>query len=145
MTNPIKTFYYMEITVPNTGDIIGHQRIMLDQHIAETNSKNSKVAKEFVFTNAKIHNKVDDTQAITIEFVNQRHFETYKTVIADFREWVTANHNVEYTYEKVSSTDLEAAKSFVANNETDILSYYDEMKRYMENTLPEVRGFADEE
>jgi len=144
MTNTIKTFYYMEITAQNTGDVIGHQRNMLDQHIAETDSKKSKVAKEFIFANAKIHNKVEDTQAVTLEFMNQRQYDTYMIAVADFREWVSANHGVEYSYEKVSSTDIEAARSYVANNETDVLSYYDEMKKYMETTLPQIRGFADE-
>jgi len=144
MTNTIKTFYYMEITAQNTGDVIGHQRNMLDQHIAETDSKKSKVAKEFIFANAKIHNKVEDTQAVTLEFMNQRQYDTYMVAVADFREWVSANHGVEYSYEKVSSTDIEAARSYVANNETDVLSYYDEMKKYMETTLPQIRGFADE-
>jgi len=144
MTNTIKTFYYMEITAQNTGDVIGHQRNMLDQHIAETDSKKSKVAKEFIFANAKIHNKVEDTQAVTLEFMNQRQYDTYMVAVADFREWVSANHGVEYSYEKVSSTDIEAARSYVANNETDVLSYYDEMKKYMETTLPEIRGFAEE-
>jgi len=144
MTNTIKTFYYMEITAPNTGDVIGHQRYMLDQHIAETDSKKSKVAKEFVFANVKIHNKVEDTQAVTLEFMNQRNFDTYMVAVADFRAWLSANHGVEYSYEKVSSTDIEAARSYVANNETDVLSYYDEMKKYMETTLPQIRGFADE-
>jgi hypothetical protein len=134
----------MEITAQNTGDVIGHQRNMLDQHIAETDSKKSKVAKEFIFANAKIHNKVEDTQAVTLEFMNQRQYDTYMVAVADFREWVSANHGVEYSYEKVSSTDIEAARSYVANNETDVLSYYDEMKKYMETTLPQIRGFAEE-
>lgn len=134
----------MEITAQNAGDVIGHQRYLLDQHIAETDSKKSKVAKEFVFANVKIHNKVDDTQAVTLEFMNQRNFDTYMVAIADFREWVSANHGVEYSYEKVSSTDIEAARTYVANNETDVLSYYDEMKKYMETTLPQIRGFGEE-
>jgi len=134
----------MEITAPNTGDVIGHQRYMLDQHIAETGSKKSKVAKEFVFANAKIHNKVEDTQAVTLEFMNQRNFDTYMVAIADFREWVSANHGVEYSYEKVSSTDLEAARIVLIDDDTSKMSYYDEMKTYMENTLPQIRGFAEE-
>jgi hypothetical protein len=76
--------------------------------------------------------------------MNQRQYDTYMVAVADFREWVSANHGVEYSYEKVSSTDIEAARAYVANNETDILSYYDEMKKYMETTLPQIRGFADE-
>ena len=133
----------MEISVPNAGDIIGHQRLLLDLHITETDSKKSKVAKEFVFSNVKIHNKVEDTQAVTLEFMNQRNYETYMVAITPFREWAKETHGVEYSYEKVSSTSIEAAKSYVAINETDILSYYDEMKKYMELTLPEARGFAD--
>ena len=96
------------------------------------------------FKNAKIHNKVEDTQAVTLEFMNQRQYDTYMVAVADFREWVSANHGVEYSSEKVSSTDIEAARSYVANNETDVLSYYDEMKKYMETTLPQIRGFAEE-
>lgn len=142
MTNPIKTFYYFEVTAPNTGDIIGHLTSMLAQHISETDSKNSKVAKEFVFSSAKIHNKVDDTQAVTLEFMNNRHYDTYRTAVAPFREWVTENYDVTYSFEKISSTDIKAARILVLDEDTEKLSYYDEMKVYMEETLPEARGFA---
>ena len=95
-----KTFYYMEIRVPGVeGDVIAAQRDYLDAHIIETDSKNSKIAKEMVFSRVTPHNKVGDTQAITIEFINTRNYETYKQVIAEFRAWVSANHNVEYVHE----------------------------------------------
>ena len=142
MTNPIKTFYYMEISVPNAGDIIGFMRLMLDQHIAETDAKYSKIAKEFVFSQVKVHNKVDDTQAITLEFMNKRQYDTYMTAIAPFREWVKENYGVEYSYEKISSTDMTAARGFVQNDADAVLTYYDQMKEYMLETLPEARGFA---
>lgn len=132
----------MEITVPNAGDIIGHQGFMLDQHIAETASKHSKIAKEFVFSSVKVHNKVDDTQAVTLEFMNKRHYDTYMTAIGPFREWVKENHGAEYSYEKVSSTDMTAARGFVQNDADAVLTYYDQMKEYMLETLPEARGFA---
>jgi hypothetical protein len=141
MTNPIKTFYYFEVTAPNTGDIVGHLRSMLEQHISETDSKKSKVVKEFVFSNTKIHNKVDDTQAVTLEFMNSRHYDTYRTAVAPFREWLE-EYDVTYSYEKISSTDISAARILVEDEDTTKLSYYDEMKVYMEETLPGARGFA---
>ena len=142
MTNSNKTFYYMEISAPNAGDIIGHQRMLLDQHISETDSKKSKVAKEFVFASTKIHDKVDDTQAVTLEFMNKRQYDTYRTAIAPFREWVSETYGVEYSFEKTSTTDIEAARILVVDEDTTKLSYYDEMKEYMIETLPKARGFA---
>lgn len=138
-----KTFYYMEISIPNSTDIIGTQRSLLDMHIAATNSKNSKIAKEFIFADAKIHDTVDGTQAVTIEFMNSRTYDTYRVVIQEFRDWVTANHNVEYSYEKVSETSFSAASVIVdkISPETEEMSYYDKMHQYMMVTLPTERGF----
>lgn len=133
----------MEISAPNAGDVIGHQRILLDQHISETDSKKSKVAKEFVFASTKIHDKVEDTQAVTLEFMNKRQYDTYKTAIAPFREWVSETYGVEYSFEKVSNTNIDAARANIGVDELDgNVSYYDSMKEYMLETLPKARGFA---
>lgn len=138
-----KTFYYMEISIPGATDVIGEQRALLDMHIAATNSKNSKIAKEFIFSDVKLHDTVDGTQAVTIEFMNSRTYETYRTVIQEFRDWVVANHNVTYVYEKISETTFGAAAVVVDKEfeEIEEATYYDKMHKYMMVTLPTERGF----
>ena len=124
----------MEIKNPNfaTETTIGAQRALLEQHIAETNSKKSKIAKETVFLDVTVHNQVDDVQAITLEFANERNYDTYLSVVQEFRDWAIANHNVEYVMEKTSSID------YAVINEKN---YYANMSSWMYNNLPKQRGF----
>lgn len=138
-----KSFYYMEVSVPNSDNIIGTLRELQQMHIAATNSKLSKIAREQVFTEVHIHDKVGDTTAMTIEFMNDRACETYKTAIADFRAWATENHGVEYVYEKSSTTEYAAAQIIVDKVADDVIeaTYYDKMHTYMMVTLPTARGF----
>jgi hypothetical protein len=134
----------MEIRVPNfeTETTIGAQRDLLDQHIAATNSKKSKVAKETVFLDITVHNQVDDVQAITLEFANERNYNTYLSVVQEFRDWAITNHNVEYVMEKTSITSYAALATELldpTNGSTD--TYYDNMKKHMVVDLPTSRGF----
>ena len=143
MSNSNRVFYYMEIKVPNFAaeTSIGAQRDLLDQHIAETNSKKSKIAKETVFLEITVHNQVDDAQAITLEFANERNYDTYRSVIQEFREWAIANHNVEYVMEKTSTTSYDAAIILTKADDEGTVSYYDDIKKHMIDTLPKERGF----
>ena len=144
MSNSNRVFYYMEIKVPNFAaeTSIGAQRDLLDQHIAETNSKKSKIAKETVFLEVSAHNQVGDVQAITLEFANERNYDTYRAVVQEFRDWAIANHNVEYVTEKTSITSYTALATELldpTNGSTD--TYYDNMKKHMVVDLPTSRGF----
>ena len=138
-----RTFYYMEIKNPNfaTETTIGAQRALLEQHIAETNSKKSKIAKETVFLDVTVHNQVDDVQAITLEFANERNYDTYRAVVQEFRDWAIANHNVEYVMEKTSTTSYDAAIILTKADDEGTVSYYDDIKKHMIDTLPKERGF----
>jgi len=135
----------MEIRVPSIDgeDVIGTQRALLDTHIAETDSKMSKIAREIVFSDIVVHNIVDGTQAITLEFMNERNYDTYMTVIADFRAWAVANHNVEYVFEKTSSASYSTANIVhdIDSESDGLLHYLDSIKKYMNITLPTERGF----
>lgn len=143
MSQSNRVFYYMEIRVPNFAaeTTIGAQRALLDEHIAETNSKKSKIAKETVFLDITVHNQVDDAQAITLEFANERNYDTYRSVIQEFREWAIANHNVEYVMEKTSTTSYDAAVILTKADDEGTISYYDDIKKHMIDTLPKERGF----
>ena len=133
----------MEIKVPNFAaeTSIGAQRDLLDQHIAETNSKKSKIAKETVFLEVSAHNQVGDVQAITLEFANERNYDTYRAVVQEFRDWAIANHNVEYVMEKTSTTSYDAAIILTKADDEGTVSYYDDIKKHMIDTLPKERGF----
>ena len=143
MSNSNRVFYYMEIKVPNFAaeTSIGAQRDLLDQHIAETNSKKSKIAKETVFLEVSAHNQVGDVQAITLEFANERNYDTYRAVVQEFRDWAIANHNVEYVMEKTSTTSYDAAIILTKADDEGTVSYYDDIKKHMIDTLPKERGF----
>ena len=143
MSHSNRVFYYMEIKVPNFAaeTSIGAQRDLLDQHIAETNSKKSKIAKETVFLEVSAHNQVGDVQAITLEFANERNYDTYRAVVQEFRDWAIANHNVEYVMEKTSTTSYDAAIILTKADDEGTVSYYDDIKKHMIDTLPKERGF----
>lgn len=135
-----RIFYYMEIKNPNIGesnDVIGSMTTLLDAHIAETNSKKSRVMKETVFADATVFNTVGDMQAVTLEFLNERNYDTYIASTSEFRAWVAANHSVEYVTEKTSSTGYQAAQRMTG----DESSYYTDMRTYMNVVLPTERGF----
>ena len=142
-----KTYYYAEITIPGLDadiDIIGAQREFLEQHIETTNSKMSKIAKETIFNEVKPHNRNGDTQAITLEFLNKRSYDTYMTVIAEFRTWVAATHNVEYSHEVTLAYPHDLAVRMLDGAPTEgmsVLRYNDKAREYMIDTLPTERGF----
>ena len=135
----------MEIKNPNLNDdndVIGSMGQLVTAHIEETNSKKSKIAKETVFLDISAHNQVGDVQAVTLEFANQRNYDTYRAVIQEFRDWAIANHNVEYVMEKTSITSYAALATELldtTNGSTDI--YYEGIKKYMVVDLPTSRGF----
>lgn len=144
MSHQNKIFYYMEIKLPNHAgtDIIGSMKNLLAEHIAATDSKKSKIAHETVFASVVLHNVVDDVQAVTLEFNNERNYDTYIQATSEFRTWVEANHNAEYVFEKVSATSysaMTAKKTDSANG--GIETYYEGIKKYMVVDLPTSRGF----
>ena len=138
-----KLFYYMEITIPSyEGDNIAKARELQELHIEETGSKKSKIAKETVFADISVHNKVEDTQAITLEFLNERNFDTYMSVVAEFREWASANHGVTWSYEKKSTTTYDAVSILVEDTDDGVKTTYGQAARkYMHETLPTERGY----
>lgn len=137
-----KLFYYMEITIPSyEGDNIAKARELLGLHIEETGSKKSKIAKETVFAEISAHNKVGDTQAITLEFLNERNFDTYISVVAEFREWASANHGITWSYEKKSSTVYDAVSKIVEDTDDGKITYGQAARKYMHETLPTERGY----
>ena len=132
----------MEITIPSyEGDNIAKARELQELHIEETGSKKSKIAKETVFSDISVHNKVEDTQAITLEFANERNFNTYITANADYREWATANHGITWSYEKTASANFDAVGQAVERSDEGTVSYGDSLRKYMTTTLPAERGY----
>ena len=132
----------MEITIPNyEGDNVARARELQELHIEETSSKKTKIAKETVFVEVAIHNKVGDTQAVTFEFLNERNFNTYITANSDYREWATANHGITWSYEKTASANFDAVGQTVETSDEGTVSYGDSLRKYMTTTLPVERGY----
>jgi len=139
-----RIFYYMEIKLPNyTGtDVIGSMKSLLAEHIDVTDSKKSKVANETVYTSTTLHGVVDDVQAVTLEFQNERTYNTYIQATSEFRDWVVSTHNAEYTFEKVTSASYDALSVEFTNTEHGgTETYYENIKKYMTVDLPTQRGF----
>lgn len=139
-----RIFYYMEIKLPNyTGtDVIGSMKSLLSEHIDVTDSKKSKVANETVYTSTTIHGVVDDVQAVTLEFQNERTYNTYIQATSEFRDWAVSTHNAEYTFEKVTSASYNALSVEFTNTEHGGKeTYYENIKKYMTVNLPTQRGF----
>ena len=139
-----RIFYYMEIKLPNyTGtDVIGNMKSLLAEHIDVTDSKKSKVANETVYTSTALHGVVDDVQAVTLEFQNERTYNTYIQATSEFRDWVVSTHNAEYTFEKVTSASYDALSVEFTNTEHGgTETYYENIKKYMTVDLPTQRGF----
>lgn len=137
-----KLFYYMEITIPNyDGDNVGRLRELLDLHIEQTDSKKSKIAKETVFEEVSIHNQVGDTQAVTLDFLNERNFNTYMIAVSDFREWASQNYGVTWSYEKKSTAVYNAVPKAVERTDEGTVTYGQALRKYMTTTLPTERGY----
>jgi hypothetical protein len=144
MSHQNKIFYYMEVKLPNhTGtDIIGGMKNLLAEHIAATGSKKSMIAGETTFSSVVLHNVVGDVQAVTLEFINERNYDTYIQATSEFRTWVEANYNAEYVFEKVSATSYSAMTAGKTDSENGgIETYYEGIKKYMIVDLPTSRGF----
>lgn len=143
-----KAFYYFEIAIPaslkeahpDQDTTIGLMRTLINAHIAETDSKYSKIAREFVFADSKEHSN-DSGHAVSVEFINSRHMEQYKTVIAGFRAWATENHGVEFSNEIYNEFPYDAASLEILNEDDIYLAYEVENKDFFFVKHPTARGF----
>ena len=115
---------------------------LLDDYIADTNNKNAKIVKEFVFESAKVFDWNDNKGAITLEFMNERTRQTYFTAREDFVAWletqdITVSHSV--------SCDMPVELLYYSHNSNGYDDLHAEkLKEYFTATLPAARGFTAE-
>ena len=141
----------MEVTFPQ--DVIdayagmmpiGIMKKLLEQFIANTDSKEGKVMREFVFNDVKSYEWKENVGAYSFEFINERNRKTYITARQPFAEWLKGK-NVITSYEISHDIPL---------NSVDILlddvnggfdnKYYAMAKKFVFIDIPESRGFVSE-
>lgn len=142
-----KAYYYFEFSIPASvreahegNESLGIMKALLEAHIAETDSKHSKIVRDYVFGDVK-HHSTESNDAVSIEFINARHYEQYITVVEEFRTWATANHNVTFSNELHNKYPLDIENEEIENQEDVFLPYGVEMKDYFFVKHPTARGF----
>lgn len=142
-----KAFYYFEVAIPASvreahegQNTFGLMRTLLEAHIAETDSKHSKIVREFVFADSKSHSN-NSGDAASIEFINARHLHQYKTIIAEFRAWANENHGIEWSNEIYNEFPYDVASEETVNEEDLRVAYEVENKDFFFVKHPTARGF----
>lgn len=145
-----KAFHYMEVTFPqsvineypNTKPV-GIMRSLLLDFIAETDSKEGKVIREFVYNDIKTYDWNGNVGAYSFEFLNERNRKTYFQARESFGTWLAAK-GVVTSYDL--SHDIPAQKSSVVTEpDYDDTTYYTMAKKFIFIDIPESRGFESEE
>lgn len=134
-----KTFYYVEITAENAPadeSIIDYVKGLANQFVALSNDEGVQLALNMVFDSTKVHNRVGNRTAMTLEFANERMYNTYKQAVSNFRNW--ASNNVTWSNEKSVTAAYGALNVGIGDGST---SYYDELKDHMQVTIPTENGF----
>jgi|TARA_B100000035_G_scaffold315138_1_gene334066 hypothetical protein len=103
-----KTHYFQEVSIPDSvknanadKDAVDILVGLLDQYIDSTNEKNAKSARDFIMDKKRGYAWSEDAPnkgAFGLTFMNSRHYKQYLTLIAGFRAWAKANHNIDFTY-----------------------------------------------
>lgn len=140
-----KAFYYFEVSIPSAvkdaypdHSGIGALRQLLDVHITDTDSKHSKILRDYVFTDVLYHTSAEK-DAFSMEFINARHYDQYKTVVAEFRTWANANHGVEFSNEVSNTVPFDAHDKQSADDSE--LTYGVAAREHFFEQLPASRGF----
>jgi hypothetical protein len=142
-----KAFHYMEVTFPqnvldeNPGLMpIGIMKKLLDDYIAETDSKDGKVLKEFVFNGIQTFEWNDNVGAYAFEFINERNRNTYFTARKAFDAWL-AEKGVETSYKLSHDIPLDLVPQLTDGNYEEN-TYYNMAKNFIMFDIPTSRGFA---
>jgi hypothetical protein len=142
-----KAFHYMEVTFPqnvldeNPGLMpIGIMKKFLDDYIAETDSKDGKVLKEFVFNEIQTFKWNDNVGAYAFEFINERNRNTYFTARKSFDVWL-AEKGVETSYKLSHDIPLNLVPQ-LSDGKYEESTYYNMAKNFIMFDIPTSRGFA---
>lgn len=145
-----KAFHYMEVTFPTEiMDIhpgmmpVGIMKSLLDEYISETDDKNGKVLKEFVFDDINTYEWKDNIGAYAFEFMNERNRKTYFQARENFAAWLSAK-GIETTYKLSHDIPLLPADEPADEDSPafDGLYYYRAAKKYIFIEIPASRGFV---
>lgn len=145
-----KAFHYMEVTFPqnvldeNSGLMpIGIMKKLLDEYIAETDEKNGKVVKEFVFDGIESFDWKENVGAYAFEFMNERNRNTYFTARAGFDAWLE-NKGINVSYKISHDIPMEAVE-LLPNGSYAENTYYSMARNLIMYDIPTQRGFIKEE
>ena len=144
-----KAFHYMEVTFPQSvidqhpgAAPIGIMKELLDQYIAETDDKNGKIVKEFVFNEIRAYTWNGNMGAYSFEFINERNRQTYFTARANYTAWLEEK-GIVTSYELSHDIPMETVDSLI-DGEFVNSTYYNTAKIFIFNDIPEQRGFQVE-
>ena len=145
-----KAFQYFELTFSDNTKSdysglmpAGIMMQLLDEFIAETNSKEGKVLREFVFDEIVTFDWKGNTGAYSMEFMNERNRKNYMQARKPFEEWLK-NKGVEMTY-SLSHSIPSSAVDLITDGNYEESTYYNVSKKYLLLEIPASRGFAIEE
>jgi hypothetical protein len=144
-----KAFHYMEVTFPQSVRDehagvapMGIMRELLNEYIAETDAKDGKVLKEFVFGAVEAFEWKDNTGAYALEFLNERNRKTYFQARENFKNWLSAK-GVETSYQLSHDIPVESV-GFKTDPDLDNSVYYNIAKEFIMYDIPTQRGFTHE-
>ena len=144
-----KAFHYMEVTFPQSvrdehqgAAPMGIMKALLDEYITETDAKDGKVMKEFVFDAVETFDWKDNTGAYAFEFLNERNRKTFFQARENFKNWLISK-GVETSYQLSHDIPTETFDR-KTNADHDDSVYYNMAKEFIMKDIPAERGFVKE-
>lgn len=139
-----KTFYYVEYEFPqDLKDLYwglpgtGILRILMDQHIQETDSADSKILKTLSYEDVAIFPWKKTHFAYSIQFENKSVFDEWKGHRADLIAWLDSSYNIKCIREEFGI----APEKFISSTDSDETIQWKSRKYFFED-LPNERGFT---
>jgi len=140
----------MEVTFPQSvrdehagAAPIGIMKSLLDEYIAETDAKDGKVMKEYVFGSVAAFEWKDNVGAFALEFLNERNRKNYLQARENFKNWLVEK-GVETTYQLSHDIPNESV-GFKTDPDLDGSIYYNIAKEFIMYDIPTQRGFTHEQ
>lgn len=143
-----KAYQYMEITFPQSviddhggTSAVGIMRALLSEYIAETDDKNGRICRDFVFDEIKAFEWKENVGAFVLGFINERNRQTYYKARENYTAWLQAK-GVETTHFVTYDVPFDVLSE---NPDSDFnATYADVGKNYIMEELPTQRGFTAE-
>ena len=142
-----KAYTFIEYTfaeqyVSETEHPVAVLKKLLNDYIAETNDKNSKIARDFVFDSVKPYTWSGNKGAFSIEFINERTRQTFFKARENFVAWL-ATKGIEVSHNISCDVPYELFGMKTTDNKFGPI-HAEKLKEYFFETLPTDRGFTVE-